>query len=194
MSRYLVALKEQNFRTPALRVLQKLQKDPSYSYCGTQVSSSRKYQEVEALPNGAPSRTDAVELRALVAMVYANEDDRAEALAVAIAGPEAALTCYRALATNLAPNEQSREKYARARDRRSAHLCRVRKPDERRTLPCRCTWRVVLRREPEVFTRARRAEAMRRVSTQGRRGRSTHGGAALALSHKGVKRWADWIS
>lgn len=63
-----------------------------------------------ALPDSLPepsrrsaTPTEASELRELVALVLANADetDRAEALALALADPEAALLSFRALAADL---------------------------------------------------------------------------------------------
>jgi hypothetical protein len=108
VSKYLAVLKGQYFSMSAPRVLQKVQKDPSYSFCSTQVPSTRKYQGDETAANDCPGTPDpraatpaeAAELRALVTLIYANPDDRAEPLAAALADPDAALICYRALAAD----------------------------------------------------------------------------------------------
>lgn len=63
---------------------------------------------LEPLPDAPKHQAtpdEAAELRELVAVVLANdtEAERAEALRVACADPEAALDCYRSLAANAAP-------------------------------------------------------------------------------------------
>ena len=51
-------------------------------------------------PHRKPTKAEANELTALVMAIYANDtdDDRAEALAAALADPDGALLCYRAIA------------------------------------------------------------------------------------------------
>lgn len=55
-------------------------------------------EPIPETPKRKPTEAEAVELKRLVALAYADEADRAEALAAALADTDGALTCYRGIA------------------------------------------------------------------------------------------------
>jgi phage protein D len=61
-------------------------------------------------PQRQPTKAEAVEIAALVRATYANDtdEDRAEALAAALADPDGALLCYRTIASDRGINNDDR--------------------------------------------------------------------------------------
>jgi len=75
--------------------------------------------------NDAATPEQAAELRELIALILANESeaDRPEALAVALADPDAALTCFRALAADIGSNTRRPARVPVTDDRRPCTDC-----------------------------------------------------------------------
>ena len=106
MSKYLTALKRQDFSRANTRAPQELQEGPSYSYCSPQVAPPQKCQGATAsnLATRQATQDEPLELAALLgAILPGDAQGQAEALAIALADADAALMSFRALVADLPP-------------------------------------------------------------------------------------------
>jgi hypothetical protein len=106
MSKYLTALKRQDFSQANTRAPQELQEGPSYSYCSPQVAPPQKYQDPMAsdLATCQATEVERLELVALLAVILPGDaEGQAEALTIALTDADAALLSFRALVADLPP-------------------------------------------------------------------------------------------
>jgi hypothetical protein len=106
MSKYLTALKRQDFSRVNTRAPQELQEGPSYSYCSPQVARPQKCQGATAsnLATRQATQDERLELAALLGVILPGDaEGQAEALKIALADVDAALMSLRALAADLPP-------------------------------------------------------------------------------------------